>query len=63
MRAPAPSIPEGLPARVAISIIGCLLVAVVGLWLFIFTRELIAIDVGALALVIAGACALTYRWS
>ena len=62
MRAPAPSIPEGLPARVAITIIGCLLVAVVGLWFFIFTRESIAIGVGALALVIACACAFTYRW-
>src|SRR5262245_21874725 len=62
MRAPTPSLPSGLPGRTAITIIGCLVVALAALWFYILTRNMIAIGVGALALVIAGLCASTYRW-
>jgi hypothetical protein len=62
MRAPTPSLPSGLPGRTAIAIIGCLAVAVAALWFYILTRNMMAIGVGALALVIAGICASTYRW-
>jgi hypothetical protein len=55
--------PSGLPGRTAITIIGCLVVAVAALWFYILTRNMIAIGVGALALVIAGICASTYRWA
>jgi hypothetical protein len=37
-------------------------VALAALWFYILTRNMIAIGVGALALVIAGLCASTYRW-
>jgi len=53
--------PDGLPARAAIIIIGCLLVFLAALLSFILTKTMIAIGVGALALLIAGACALGYR--
>jgi hypothetical protein len=53
--------PDGLPARAAIIIIGCLLVFLAALWLFILTKTMIAIGVGALALLIAGARAFAYR--
>jgi hypothetical protein len=46
----------------AITIIGCLVVALAALWFYILTRNMIAIGVGALALVVAGVCASTYRW-
>jgi hypothetical protein len=62
MRAPTPSLPSGLPRRTAITIIGCLVMALAALWFYILTRNMIAIGVGALALVIAGLCASTYRW-
>jgi len=62
MRAPTPSLPSGLPGRTAITIIGCLVVALAGLWFYILTRDMVAIGVGALALVVAGLCASTYRW-
>jgi hypothetical protein len=62
MRAPAPSLPSGLPGRTAIAIIACLVVALAALWFYILTGNLIAIGVGALMLVVAGVCASTYRW-
>jgi hypothetical protein len=60
MHAPL-STPDGLPARAAIIIIGCLLVVLAALWLFILTKTMIVIGVGALALLIAGACAFAHR--
>ena len=62
MRAPTPTLPSGLPGRTAIAIIGCLVAALAALWFYILTGNMIAIGVGALALVIAGVCASTYRW-
>jgi hypothetical protein len=53
---PATSTPGSLPARAAILIIVCLLVALTGLWSFVLAGEMIAIGIGVLALVIAGAC-------
>ena len=53
--------PGSLPARAAIIIIGCLIVVLMALWLFILTKTMIAIGVGALALLIAGACAFVHR--
>ena len=58
---PAMSTPGSLPARAAILIIVCLLVALTGLWSFVLTGEMIAIGIGVLALVIAGACAWNQR--
>ena len=60
MRAPL-STPEGLPARAAIIIIGCVVVVLAALWLFILTKTMIAIGVGALALLVAGVCAFAHR--
>jgi hypothetical protein len=60
MRAPIPT-PEGLPAQAAIIIMGCLFVFLSALWLFVITKALIAIGVGALALFTAGTCALAHR--
>jgi hypothetical protein len=60
MHAPL-STPDALPARVAIMIIGCLIVVLAALWLFIVTKTMIAMGVGALALLIAGTCAFAYR--
>jgi hypothetical protein len=60
MRAPQPT-PDGLPARAAIIIIGCLIVVLAALWLSIPTKTVIAIGVGALALLIAGVCAFAHR--
>jgi hypothetical protein len=37
-------------------------VALAALWFYVLTRNMIAIGVGLLALVIAGLCASTYRW-
>ena len=59
MRAPTPSIPSGLPGRTAITIIGCLVVALAALWFYVLTRNMMAIGVGLLALVVAGVCAST----
>jgi hypothetical protein len=56
MRAPIP-----LPAQAAIIIMGCLLVFVAALWLFVITKAMIAIGVGALALFVAGVCAFAHR--
>jgi len=60
MRAPL-STPDGLPAQAAIIIIGCLFVFLAALLLFILTKTMIAIGVGALALLIAGTCAFVHR--
>jgi hypothetical protein len=60
MHAPL-STPDGLPARAAITIIVCLLVVLAALWLFIVTKTMIAIGVGAVALLIAGTCAYAHR--
>ena len=54
------STPDAL-RRAAIIIIGCLIVFLAALWLFILTKTMIAIGVGALALLIAGTCAFAYR--
>src|SRR5262245_12935144 len=62
MRAPIPT-PEGLPAQAAIIIIGCLVVFLAALWLFVITKAMIAIGVGAVALFTAGACAYTHRYA
>jgi hypothetical protein len=62
MRAPMPT-PEGLPARAAIIIMGCLFVFLSALWLFVITKAMIAIGVGAVALFTAGACAFAHRYA
>ena len=62
MRAPMPT-PEGLPARAAIIIMGCLFVFLSALWLFVITKAMIAIGVGAVALFTAGACAYAHRYA
>jgi hypothetical protein len=56
MHAPIP-----LPAQAAIIIMGCLLVFVAALWVFVITKAMIPIGVGALALFAAGACAFGHR--
>jgi hypothetical protein len=62
MRAPAPATPESLPARVALIIIASLFLALAALWFFIATgKMMISLGVGALALIVAALCALTYR--
>jgi hypothetical protein len=54
--------PEGLlPAQAAILILGCLFVSVAALWLFVITKAMIAIGIGAVALFTAGACAFAHR--
>jgi hypothetical protein len=40
---------------------GCLFVFLSALWLFVITKTMIAIGVGAVALVIAGTCAFAHR--
>jgi hypothetical protein len=60
MRAPAPSSSGSLPAWAAIIIIGCLFLALTALWFVVVTGKFLAIGVGALALVVAGACAMAY---
>ena len=62
MRAPIPT-PEGLPAQAAIIIMGCLFVFLSALWLFVITKAMIAIGVGAVALFTAGACAFAHRYA
>ena len=62
MRAPIPA-PEGLPAQAAIIIMGCLFVFLSALWLFVITKAMIAIGVGAVALFTAGACAFAHRYA
>jgi hypothetical protein len=62
MRAPMPT-PEGLPARAAIIIMGCLFVFLSALWLFVITKAMIAIGVGAVALFTAGVCAFAHRYA
>ena len=54
--------PDGLlPAQAAILILGCLFVSVAALWLFVITKAMIAIGIGAVALFTAGACAFAHR--
>ena len=55
--------PEGLPAQAAIIIMGCLLVFLAALWLFVITKMMIAIGIGAMALFTAGACAFAHRYA
>src|SRR5262249_1930550 len=56
--------PDGLlPAHAAIIILGCLFVFLSALWLFVITKAMIAIGVGAVALFTAGACAYTHRYA
>jgi hypothetical protein len=62
MRAPMPT-PEGLPAQAAIIIMGCLFVFLAALWLFVITKAMIAIGIGAVALFTAGACAFAHRYA
>jgi hypothetical protein len=63
MRAPIPT-PEGLlPAQAAIIIMGCLFVFLATLWLFVITKAMIAIGIGAMALFTAGACAFAHRYA
>ena len=50
-----------LPAQAAILIPGCLFVCVAALWVFVITKVMIAIGIGAMALFIAGACAFAHR--
>jgi hypothetical protein len=61
MRAPIPT-PEGLPAQAAIIIIGCLFVFLSALWLFVITKAVIAIGIGAVALFTAGTCGYAHRY-
>ena len=63
MRAPTPTSEGLLPAQAAIIIMGCLFVFLSALWLFVITKAMIAIGVGALALIIAGACAFAHRYA
>jgi hypothetical protein len=62
MRAPIPTT-EGLPAQAAIIIMGCLFVFLAALWLFVITKAMIAIGIGAVALFTAGACAFAHRYA
>ena len=63
MRAPIPT-PEGLlPAQGAIIIMGCLFEFLAALWVYVITKTMIAIGIGALALLIAGACAFAHRYA
>jgi hypothetical protein len=49
-----------LPTGLAITIIICLLIAVAGLWSFVFTGKMIAMWIGALGFVTSGAVAFRY---
>ena len=62
MRTPL-STPEALPAQAAMIILGCLFVFVTALWLFVITKAMIAIGIGAMALFIAGVCAYAHRYA
>jgi hypothetical protein len=42
---------------------GCLFVFLSALWLFVITKAMIAIGVGAVALFTAGACAFAHRYA
>jgi len=56
--------PDGLlPAQAAILIMACLFVCVTALWLFVITKAMIAIGIGAVALFTAGACAYAHRYA
>jgi hypothetical protein len=60
MRAAAPSTLGHLPAWAGITIIVCLVLFLADFWFAIVTGGLIIVGLGALALVIAGVCALAY---
>jgi hypothetical protein len=60
MRAPAPSTLGHLPAWTGITIIVCLVLYSADFWFAIVTGRLIMVGLGALALVIAGVCAMAY---
>ena len=60
MRAAAPSTSGHLPAWAGITIIVCLVLFLTDFWFAIVTGGLIIVGLGALALVIAGVCALAY---
>ena len=61
MRARAPSKRGILPNWAALTIVGCISVAMGSLWFVILAGGAIAIGLGALAIVIAAACTTTYR--
>ena len=52
-----------LPAQAAIIILGCLFVFLSALWLFVITKAMIAIGIGAMALFTAGTCAFAHRYA
>ena len=58
MRAPAPSTLGHLPAWAGITIIVCLVLFLADFWFAIVTGRLMMVGIGALALVIAGMCAM-----
>jgi hypothetical protein len=60
MRAPAPSTLGHLPAWAGITIIVCLVLFLTDFWFAIVTGRLIMVGLGALALVIAGVCAIVF---
>ena len=61
MRARALSKRGILPDWAALTIVGCISVAIGSLWFVILAGGAIAIGLGALAIVIAAACTMTYR--
>ena len=52
-----------LPAQAAIIIMGCLFVFLAALWLFVITKAMIAIGIGAVALFTAGTSAFAHRYA
>jgi hypothetical protein len=52
-----------LPAQAAIIITGCLFAFSSALWLFVITKAMIAIGVGAMALFTAATCAFAHRYA
>ena len=56
----APTTVAPLPTGLAITIIICLLIALAGLWSFVFTGKIIAMWICALGFVISGAFAFSY---
>jgi len=56
----APTTVAPLPTGLAITIIVCLVIALAGLWSFVFTGKMIAMWIGALGFVISGAVAFSY---
>jgi hypothetical protein len=52
-----------LPAQAAILMMACLFVCVTALWVFVITKAMIAIGIGAMALFVAGVCAYAHRYA